>query len=364
MTARNQVYLDVAKKLDAPLSDRFINILEASFSPEEAEVILELFIPSTSQEVSSRMKVDEQKVLPILEELTQRGIINKGTTQYGFHSSVIAFHHHTVGGVGVEPTPEKIKKAWGDFFYNEWSDMIVQGYIDRQSLTGKPVFRVWPAVGALEISPNIKPEQIMPEEDFRVHLGRYKRIIVGRCGCRKNWAAEGCEHPIETCFAPCDGPTAAVFLGKPNRTSIREVSMKEALDVIHRNEQAGLVHTGACFCCTCSCEILFSLKKANRFDLLGKSRYLAAIDTEKCTGCQTCLDRCPFDAVEMVKVPGSKKMKASIDKDKCMGCGICIVGCPEKAMTYDLVRPPEYIQRPKPRPGEVIGIPCICMNLK
>jgi hypothetical protein len=33
-------------------------------------------------------------------------------------------------------------------------------------------------------------------------------------------------------------------------------------------------------------------------------------------------------------------------------------------MTYELIRPPEYIQRPKPRPGEVIGIPCICMHLK
>jgi ferredoxin len=364
MTTGNRVYFDIAKKMNAPLSERFINILEVNFSPAEGQYILQLFVPSTPQEVAGRMQADEKKVSAALEELTKRGTINKGETQYAFHSSVIAFHHHTVGGVGIEPTPEKIKQAWGDFFYNEWSDMIVAEYIERQERTGRPVFRVWPAVGALDLSPNIKPDQIMPEENFKLKLQNTKRIIVGHCGCRKNWASESCDHPIETCFAPSDGPGAARFLGQPGRTSIREVSLDEALDVVRLNEEAGLVHTGACFCCTCSCEILFSLKKANRWDLLGKSRYLAAINEEKCAGCQTCVERCPFDAIEMKKVPGSKKLKASIIAEKCMGCGVCIVGCQEKAMNYELVRPPESIQRPKPRPGEVIGVPCVCLNLK
>jgi Na+-translocating ferredoxin:NAD+ oxidoreductase subunit B len=365
MTAGNAVYLEIAEKLKAPPVERFINVLEANFSPDEGQFILQLFIPSTSQEVASRMHVAESKVLPVLEELARRGVINKGDTQYAFHSSVIAFHHHTVGGVGIEPTPEKIKKAWGDFFYNEWSDMIVQEYVARQAATGRPVFRVWPAVGALELSPNIKPEQIMPQEDFRVRLKNYKRIVLGHCGCRKNWAHPTCSHSIETCFAPCDGPVADRFLGKPGRTSIREVSLKEALDVVRRNEMAGLVHTGACFCCTCSCEILFSLKKAgNRWDLLGRSRYLAAINEDKCTGCQTCVERCPFDAIEMKKVTGSKKLKAEVNADKCMGCGVCIVGCEQRAMRYELVKPPEYIAMPKPKPGQVIGVPCVCLNLK
>ncbi len=364
MTTGNNIYFEVAKKMGAPTSQRFIHILEVNFSPDEGRFILELFVPSTSQEVASRMQISEKGVLPVLKELNHRGVINKGDTQYAFHSSVIAFHHHTVGGVGIEPTPEKIKKAWGDFFYNEWSDMIVAEYIERQKTTGRPVFRVWPAVGALELSPNIKPEQILPEEDFRVRLANYKRLIVGHCGCRKNWAADDCHHPIETCFAPCDGHVADRFLGQPGRTSIREVSLEEARAVVKRNEDAGLVHTGACFCCTCSCEILFSLKKAKRWDLLGKSRYLAAIDESQCAGCQTCIERCPFDAIEMKKVLGSKKLKASIDKEKCIGCGICIVGCPQRAMTYELVRPPEYIQVPKPKPGAVVGVPCICLNLK
>jgi len=43
----------------------------------------------------------------------------------------------------------------------------------------------------------------------------------------------------------------------------------------------------------------------------------------------------------------SKKKKAYIIKDFCMGCGSCVVGCQQKALTFELVRPPEHIP---PRP--------------
>ena len=64
--------------------------------------------------------------------------------------------------------------------------------------------------------------------------------------------------------------------------------------------------------------------------------------------CQECIDKCQFDAIAMVKKPGSKKLKASIIKEKCKGCGVCIVGCKQRALEYELVRPPEFILRATP----------------
>ena len=77
-----------------------------------------------------------------------------------------------------------------------------------------------------------------------------------------------------------------------------------------------------------------------------KSRYRAYVDQDDCSGCQTCLDRCLFDAIEMVKPPGSKKYKALVDPDKCFGCGVCVVGCKEGALHMKAVRPPEHIPAP------------------
>jgi ferredoxin len=45
----------------------------------------------------------------------------------------------------------------------------------------------------------------------------------------------------------------------------------------------------------------------------------------------------------MKKVPGSKKMKAVVDTEQCMGCGLCVIGCEQKALKFDLVKPPEYL---------------------
>jgi Fe-S-cluster-containing hydrogenase component 2 len=42
-------------------------------------------------------------------------------------------------------------------------------------------------------------------------------------------------------------------------------------------------------------------------------------------------------------VPGSKKLKAQVIKEKCMGCGLCVIKCAQKALTLELVRPPEHI---------------------
>ena len=336
----NNAYNQLAEKLGAPVSKRFISILEEMFTPEENELLLELFAPVTCQELSARLEVDEKTLSAKLEDLVDRGVLTKGKTQYAFHKTLLAFHHDVVGDPAVEPVPDKVKELWGDFFRNEWADMFVQSYIERQEATGHPVHRVWPAIGALDLSPNIRPEEILPEEDFRVTIQNAKRRIIAPCGCRKLWAV--CDHPQETCFACFDNSRGEYYIDQPNRL-LREISLEESLSIVHNAEESGLVHIGVCFCCKCCCEILYSLTKANRFDLLGPSRYRAFSDNELCSGCQTCIDRCPFDAIEMVKVPGSKKLKAKVIEEKCMGCGVCVITCEPNALTLEIARPPEYI---------------------
>lgn len=62
------------------------------------------------------------------------------------------------------------------------------------------------------------------------------------------------------------------------------------------------------------------------------------VDEEECTGCETCVDACPIEAIEMVD--GIAKIK-----DNCNSCNACIESCPveaiqeiekeEKAETFD-----------------------------
>lgn len=49
------------------------------------------------------------------------------------------------------------------------------------------------------------------------------------------------------------------------------------------------------------------------------------VDKEKCTGCEICLESCPFDAIDMVD-------KTAEINDKCTACSQCITACPFEAI--------------------------------
>jgi ferredoxin len=67
------------------------------------------------------------------------------------------------------------------------------------------------------------------------------------------------------------------------------------------------------------------------------------VNQELCIGCETCVKRCKFDAIEMEEVAGAEKPKAKIINEHCLGCGVCVVKCPKQALTMELIRPPEHI---------------------
>lgn len=54
------------------------------------------------------------------------------------------------------------------------------------------------------------------------------------------------------------------------------------------------------------------------------------IDKELCTGCGSCVDECPFEAIELVD-------DLAVSNDKCTLCGACVDVCPEEAITLEEV---------------------------
>jgi len=337
----NDVYSKLAEKLGAPVSKRFLTILDTMFTPEEAKICLELFAPDTCKEVATRLNVDEKYLSKKLDNLVDRGILTRGKTQFAFHTTLLGFHHD-LADTGVHAGPhaisQKIKDLWADFFYNEWSADWVNMASERKKAGGHGIM-LTPAIIALELSTNIKSEEILPQENWKMQIKVAKRRIIAPCGCRTLWGK--CQHPVMTCFACFDNSRGEYYLNKPGRL-LKEISLEETMKIVRTNEEIGLIHWGVCYCCPDACEMLYSYTKADRLDLVEPNRYLAMVNEELCKGCQDCVERCPFNAIEMRKVAGSKKLKAHVINENCKGCGVCIVGCKQKALRYELVRTPEY----------------------
>ena len=62
----------------------------------------------------------------------------------------------------------------------------------------------------------------------------------------------------------------------------------------------------------------------------GKGRVMPAkVDKEKCTGCESCIEECPSEAISM------DEGKAKVNPEACIDCGVCIDACPEQAISME-----------------------------
>jgi ferredoxin len=110
-------------------------------------------------------------------------------------------------------------------------------------------------------------------------------------------------------------------------------------------EDEGLVHTVTnhrtlghiiCNCCA-DCCINWPGPRTSPVGFAAPSRFAAVVDPDLCTACETCLDRCYFDALKL------EDDIAQVDEEKCMGCGLCVVTCPTEAMTLKALRGEDFV---------------------
>jgi NAD-dependent dihydropyrimidine dehydrogenase PreA subunit len=131
----------------------------------------------------------------------------------------------------------------------------------------------------------------------------------------------------------------------------RFISIDEAKEIVKKNEEAGLVMQpfnsqkigGMCSCCGDCCGVLRSLKMHPSPAQTVQSNYFAQVDDLECTGCETCLERCQMDAIDVTDGI------AAIDLDRCIGCGLCVTTCPVDAI--ELVKKPEDQLYEPPKSG-------------
>ncbi len=179
---------------------------------------------------------------------------------------------------------------------------------------------------------------ILPYERASQLVRQARRLAVQPCSCRQRERA--CEAPLETCIAL--DRVADYMIG---RGVGREIGVEEALAILQKAEELGLVHeaentehpTMLCACCPCCCVFLRAITQFQKEDVVACSRYRASIDPQRCKRCQTCLGRCHFGAIRR------EAESMVVDARRCFGCGLCAYACPNSAITLLEVRPTGHI---------------------
>ncbi|MCW4049528.1 MAG: 4Fe-4S binding protein [Candidatus Bathyarchaeota archaeon] len=185
-------------------------------------------------------------------------------------------------------------------------------------------------VKAVTIPVNTRIEvdhRVFDLSEMKTILENARKIALQDCGCKT--AHQNCDNPRDVCISL--DKTADELLSSDAYES-REITLEEALRVLEKSHEAGLVHMAytmkgdntpglVCSCCAC-CYTLGSLLRNGVHTQILTSRYVAEDDKGKCDSCGKCVERCIFLARNM------SEGELVYDQTKCFGCGLCVSTCP------------------------------------
>jgi ferredoxin len=329
------IYRELQKHLDtlpigypATESGVEIRLLKQLFTPAEAKAATKLSFSFESLEnIYERIDGKEMSIHDL--EILLDNSVSKGATIVKKEGDK-KYYANSMFMIGIydmqsHRNSDNLLKFWEDS-----SQYFKEGMDEEFFRTGICQFRVIP------IGKSITPEHhITSYDDIRKVIEKVEGpIVVNECVCRhkKDVHGEPCKQTNlrETCFVFRD-VFSQIYI---DHGWGRQISKEEALEIISKSEEDGLVYEpgnaqrpgSLCCCCGCCCGYLSDMKDLPKPTEFLKSNYYAEVDSETCTGCGTCIDRCQMNALTLVDEI------STVNRDYCIGCGACIPTCPTDAI--------------------------------
>jgi len=356
---KNNLWYKVAGKLiragglPFPITDTIMSICKILISEEVAENLVLNFRKRsmTLEQLKEKSKFDEYYLREMLESLIDSGVgavypsDSSGIDVYYLAGPVPGIFERIFmkGETGEKFTKlailfEKYFKEIGDAFQKDYDNVMGLFY------TIPPIYRIVP----VEEKIDVHKELVLPYEEVSKIIEKFDIIAVGICYCR---------HQRELLEDPCKlnapknnclffGKTAKFFL---ERGITQKISKEDALKIVKEAEDIGLVHRAfhssqdinkdefaLCNCCKCCCEVFHSFYIGS-IAMNNLTSYKATIQHELCVDCETCIEKCPMEAIEFIDD------YIEIKEERCIGCGLCSHHCPQDAISLIRTGPRQVI---------------------
>ncbi len=346
-----------------PASETAMKILQMVLEDNEDELeLIWAFRRKASQTMEELLKTtkklewSEKKIDEVARSLAKKGLIfnqpnSAGIMVYRLLPFMVVglMEYKFMGELEGTPEEQELAELFEKLIF-EVRDSVQDAYDRFMPLfkQAPPTDRTVPALttqdgAAIKIIPveesiEVPEETVLPSQKIEEIIDKFDDIAVGRCFCRQRRKMMGdpCDYdaPLMNCFT----------FGKSARHTSDQgfaklISKEEALKIMKEAEEAGLVHkafhpgsnesrpeTSICNCCKDCCDT-FQLWRQGALPIINSTYYLSVIDPEECTGCGTCVERCPMDAITL-----GDDGKAVRDENSCFGCGVCARFCPANAI--------------------------------
>lgn len=325
-------YVEMAKSIGFEHSERVAKLFSMIADPDEATVILAASPPATAEELAEKTGFEVERMQEMLDTLFVKGLIYKSkkpdAIRYYKFRNFIQFHDGTVLTPGISREYLDLWKEFEDQELAPLRDAVKETEQDR-------FMRVVPINLTVE-----SQKAVSAPDDVVKMVNEAEKIAVTNCSCRVIHPQP--EVPLEVCMQLNKAAYYAL-----ERGTGRELTKQEAIDMLKMCEDEGLVHCVnntrdlgylICNCDGVACENWAPDKPFSK-NFTAPSRFKAVVDMDACTACESCIDRCFFEAVIMDESTNT----AMVNPDNCMGCGVCIPTCEGDAIVLKEVAPLDSI---------------------
>jgi len=237
--------------LGAPRNEKFLEILNILFAPQEAELATHLgFWPARSSDIAEAAGMSEEHAVQLCERMADKGIV------YGFQVRDERRYCLLPTAPGLFEFPfmirdrevkmaldwQRLGQLWEEYYHDGWGHEL--------SSSPTPAARVLPIGKA--ISTDLR---VFPFEEAARYIREARYIGLSDCPCRTS--KPSCDAPVDVCLT---FNYTAKFLDE--REAARLIPPEQALAVLQRADDSGLVHCTTntadridyiCNCCSCCC---------------------------------------------------------------------------------------------------------------
>lgn len=302
------------KKFDVP--DKLKNHIHKILS--EKEILILNHLAENKEIISDITNKFPEIKLSLIEALYKKGYLIKQLKDSKEYYKSNTFDQIFKRFVNYDPKYHSLSFSENLQFQEYFSEI----YLKNMRESEKPVYRVIPIEKTIQ-----NKTQLIPYYQAIYYLQKASPLAVTDCICRTT--RQKCNKPRKVCLAL--GEQANFFI---ERGLGEKIEIEKGLEILNSSVENGLVHSinnrenpnFLCNCCECCCAFVQGLKKYGIFTSIGKSGFVAVMESKLCNQCRICVEKCIFEAIS------DEKEKIKFNNDKCFGCGICAYNCPTQAI--------------------------------